>query len=156
VFTVVILHCQQNMCQTEGWTGRKCRTNDKHGLTLPSVYVNSPNDCEIAFFMITSWHRDCCTVGPTAVSLGQTCLPIPVSYNIFGTTGFKYLAHAVRLKWSSFLNCSNILWSWVAHSLLYTSIFRCISSLSLQFLSLSHHFLKILAWISLMRCIKSC
>jgi len=30
-----------------------------HGQALPSVYINSPNAYEIAFFMITSWHWDC-------------------------------------------------------------------------------------------------
>jgi len=58
------------------------------------------------------------------MSLKQTYLPIPESYTIFGTVGFPYLfmVHAVRLKWSSFLNSSNIFWSWVWHSLFHASI----------------------------------
>jgi len=79
---------------------------------------HSPNAYEIAFFMITSWHWwDRHTAGPTAMSLRPTYLSIRISYYIFGTVGFPYLimVHAVRLKWSSFLNSSNILWSWVRH-----------------------------------------
>ena len=53
-FTLVILHCQQNRCQTESRTRRKCRTSDMHGQALPLVYVNGHNASEIAVLMITS------------------------------------------------------------------------------------------------------
>ena len=69
-----------------------------HGQGLPSVYVNGPNAYEITFFMITSWHWDCCAVRPAAMSSRPTCLnPIPVSCNIFGTAGFPYLYHGTCL-----------------------------------------------------------
>ena len=78
-----------------------------HGQALPSsVYENGPNDYEVAFLMITSKHWDCCTVyiRPTAMSLKETYLPIPVSYDILVQLGswlsilISIMVHAIRLK----------------------------------------------------------
>jgi len=68
------------------------------GCTISVLYVNSPNACEIAFFMITSSVVD--IDGSVSMSLRPICSPIPVSYNIFGTVGFPYLymMHAAKLK----------------------------------------------------------
>jgi len=162
---VVILHCQQNRCQTESRTRRKCRTSDMHGQALPLVYVNGHNASEIAVLMITSWHWDCHTVYQThcyVIKANMLTNTSKIQYFWYCWLSILIMANVVRLKrW--FLNSLNILWSWFRHSLLYASIFMvCTLHFCMHFFAfftiskLISSLLKISAQILLMHCIKSC